>query len=230
MKKRALILLLFTVMTAYGAIAQPSDTPFQFGFKLSPNIGWIKPDIDGYSRDGMSGGFSWGFVGEYSFSQTYALCSGFSVVSNAGRLKFPYHEDTLTGTMNRKYKIRSLEIPLMLKMRTREIGYFTYYGMIGFGTSFNLSAKAEDEFSATTPVSVTINHKPDIKSKINFLRESLIVGLGLQYKISGDTQFFGGISFDNGFTNILKGHNTVNTKLSESAISNYLELNIGVLF
>ncbi|MHC1706031.1 MAG: porin family protein [Bacteroidales bacterium] len=230
MKSKLLTLLVVLFFTGPLTQAQDFDTPFQFGFRIAPNLGWLKPDIEGYSKEGISAGFSWGFVAEYSLSQTYALCSGFSVTSNAGRLKYPYTEDTLIGTMNRKFKIRSIEIPLLLKMRTKEIGYFTYYGVIGFGTSFNMTARAEDEFNTSSPPGITITHEPDIKSRINFLRESLIVGLGAQYNISGDTQIFGGITFNNGFTNIMKGHNSVNKSLKESAISNYLELNVGVLF
>jgi opacity protein-like surface antigen len=230
MKNKSLLYLLCALLISTVLKAQDLDTPFQFGFKIAPNLGWLKPDVEGYSRDGISAGFSWGFVADYSLSQTYAIGSGFSITANAGKLKYPYQEDSLVGNISRKYKIRSVEIPLVLKMKTKEIGYFTYYGMIGFGTSFNLTAKAEDEFNATTPYAVTIHHEPDIKSKINFLRESLIVGLGVQYNISGDTQLFGGLTFNNGFTNILKEHNPVNRKLAESAFSNYLELNLGVLF
>jgi hypothetical protein len=230
MKKTTISVVLIMLLFSFYLHAQDNETPYQFGFKIAPNLGWMKPDAEGYSRDGMTTGFSWGFVGDYNFSKTYALSTGFTITSNSGKLKFPYAEDSLLGTMHRKYRIRSLEIPIMLKMRTKEIGDFTYYGLIGFGTSFNLSAKADDEFHVETPSAYTIAHQPNIKSRVNFLRESMIVGLGAQYNISGDTQFFVGLLFNNGITNSLKGHNSVNTSLSENAITNYFELNIGILF
>ncbi len=228
MKRKLLITLLLPLLLSGSLYAQKGT--FQFGFKAAPNIGWIKPISENYEGDGITTGFSWGFVAEYNFSPNYGLSTGFTVTSNSGKLKYPYAEDTLTGTMYRKYRIKSVELPLLLKMKTKEIGYFTYYGLIGLGTSFNVSAKAADDFHVQSPASFNITREPDIKSRVNFFRESLIVGLGAQYNISATTHFFGGITFNNGFTNVLKGKNTVNKAISEKAISNYLELNVGILF
>ncbi|MCX6272987.1 MAG: porin family protein [Bacteroidetes bacterium] len=227
-----LAFLFLFVFTGELSMAQSKISAFQFGFKIAPNLGWIKPDIENYSSDGMRAGFSWGFVGEYNLSPTYCINSGFSITTNGGKLKYPYTDGATgdTGTLHRKFRIRSLEIPIVLKMRTKEIGYFTYFGMIGFGTSFNLTARANDEFDVSQPAQFSVDHQSDIKSKIRFIRESLIVGLGAEYYINGETKLFGGITFNNGFTNILKGHNTIKSGLAESAISNYFELNFGVLF
>jgi hypothetical protein len=100
---------------------------------------------------------------------------------------------------------------------------------MGFATSINISAKAKDEFEVYYPDAKIVKKEPNIKSSTRFLRESMIIGVGAQYNLSGSTQIFGSLSFDNGFTNVLKVKNPI-TKQSEDAISNYLELSFGILF
>ena len=51
----------------------------------------------------------------------------------------------------------------------------------------------------------------------------MIIGAGVEYEISGSTVAFGGIEFNNGFVDILDGN-------SGKGFTNYLGLNIGILF
>ncbi len=229
MKKAGLIVALMLIIGTSGSYAQKNEAPFQFGFRFAPNIGWLKPGVEDYSGDGITMGFNWGFVGEYKFADNYSICSGFNIPINAGKLKFPYADGKDTGTMYRRYSYKAIEIPVLLKMQTKAIGYFTYFMQMGLGTSINISAQAKDEFNVYTPAAKIVKKEPSIKSSTRFFRESMIVGLGAQYNVSGNTQIFGSLSFDNGFTNVLKGTNPVNGK-SENAISNYVELSVGVLF
>ena len=229
MKKAGIFFAALLIVLTSEAYSQRKTTPFQFGFRFAPNIGWLKPDAEEYKSDGISMGYSWGFVGEYKFAENYAICSGFTIPMNSGRLKYPYTDSKDTGTMYRKYNFKAIEIPILLKMQTKEIGYFTYFMQMGLATSINISAKAKDEFDVYYPDPKIVKKEPNIKSTTRFLRESLIIGLGAQYNLSGSTQLFGSLSFDNGFTNVLKAKNPI-SKQSESAISNYLELSFGILF
>jgi hypothetical protein len=238
MKKRISILL-FVISTLLPQIvsAQLKTTDFQFGFKIAPNFGWLKPDTEGYDFKGLRLGFNWGFVAEYKMSENIRLQSGFNVLMHGGKLEYPHAitTNTTTGTINesgtmlRRYSYKYIEIPVVVKMTTNEIGYFRYFGVIGLGTGLNISAKAIDEFSVTDPVDRLVKGEPKIKSSTRFIREALILGLGAQYNFSGNTDLVFGVNFNNGFTNVLKGSNKV-TGFSETAISNFIELNIGVLF
>jgi len=66
---------------------------------------------------------------------------------NGGKLKFPAVQNGDTGTMIRDYSIKYIEIPLSLKMRTNDINGMRFFGRIGLGTAFKLSAKKTDEFT-----------------------------------------------------------------------------------
>ena len=61
------------------------------------------------------------------------------------------------------------------------------------------------------------------------LRGSLIVGVGVEYSVGGRTALVGGLTFNNGFTNVLKGTNDAVGR-KPSAINNFLELTLGVMF
>lgn len=234
MKKLILILaMVFSAAILSPLSAQISASDFQFGFRVAPNIGWLKPDAEGYTSKGIRAGFNWGFVAEYRISENVRLQSGFNILMNGGKLEYPHQVTTDSiiekGSMLRRYSFKYIEIPFLIKLTTNEIGYFRYYGIIGLGTGFNIAAKAVDEFSTETPSERLIKGEPKIKSSTRFVREALVVGLGAQYNFSGTTDLIFGINFNNGFTNALKGKNKVSS-VSETAISNFLELNIGVLF
>jgi hypothetical protein len=235
MKKLAVLLTLIFFVPCINSYAQKKDPVFQFGFKLAPNLGWMKPDREGYSAEGMTFGFNWGFIGEFKFAPNYTLCSGFTVAMNGGKLKYPYKIDYTNpvyselGTNHRKYTFKAIEVPVVLKMKTNEIGYLRYYGQIGLGTSVNISAKAKDEFNVDSPTPKTETASPDIKSDTRFFRESMIIGIGVEYNISGTTTAIIGINFDNGISNVLKGINPISSQI-EKSISNYLEFNLGILF
>ena len=212
------------ILFANNSSAQDDLQKMQFGIKVGPNLGWIKPDAENYSSEGSVIGFNWGFIAEYNITQNYAISSGFNVVYNNGKLKYPYLQDAVSGIMQRKYNLQYLEIPVCLKMSTKQIGYITYYGKIGIGVNFNLRAKAKDVFN------VEPETKKNISDEITFMRESLIVGGGFKYSIGGSTALMFEVLFNNGFSDILKGKNNVDPTIKQNAISNYIEFNFGVMF
>ena len=63
-------------------------------------------------------------------------------------------------------------------------------------------------------------------------KASLIVGAGLEFNFSGNTSAMIGVTYNNGFTNILKDKKVpVGTEERElRAKQNYIELSLGVFF
>ncbi|MBC8146881.1 MAG: PorT family protein [Bacteroidetes bacterium] len=232
--KKLIVLFVAIIFISNANYAQKENKTFKFGLKATPTFAWLKPDNNAYKRDGLGLGFAWGAMGEFYIASNYALCSGFNFTYTGGSLKYPHKQlvtdSLIEGTLSRKYNAKYIEIPLVLKMKTNEIGYFSYYGLFGIGSSFNLSAKAKDDFSypGLGGGQLTIDDV-DIKKDVSFFRESLIIGLGIEYSLGGTTSLMGGITFNNGFTDILKGKNSIDAT-EEKAISNYIELNIGILF
>ncbi len=224
MKKYIILGLVVLLFLPSYVKAQEEIPPLQFGIKLGTNIGWLKSDAEDYSSEGSSFGFNWGFITDFNLAPNYGLTTGFNITYNNGKLKYPHVQDTVSGVMQRKYKLQYLEIPLCLKMRTKQIGYMTYYGKIGFGVSFNLKAKAKDVFN------VEPEETRNIQDDIVLMRESLIVGAGCQYSVGGSTSITLEILFNNGFSDILKGNNSADESIENDATSKYIEINLGVIF
>ena len=222
--KKILLSVLLVAMLAPMAMAVDMGG-FRFGLKASPSVAWLRPETSGYEHDGVRLGFSYGFIGDVALGDFYAFSTGLNINIIGGKLMYP---ELLSPTdppvdMSRNYNLQYLEIPLTIKMHTQEIGYLTYYGRFGFGAGVNLRSKSKDSYN-----NVTIE-QDDIKSETRLLRASLIVGLGVEYSLGGKTALVGGVTFNNGFTNVLKGTNeALNRK--PSAINNFLELTFGIMF
>ena len=222
------------------ALAQKS---FQLGLQLSPNISWINPDSEGLEYENKKAGFSYGLIGDFNISDNYAFSTGISIFSAGGEISYPDRQEisgigNQAGRTTANIRLKYIQIPLTLKLRTNEIGYMKYYGQFGFGAAFNYDASADKEFKY---LSTTISEDAvDYGNEINLFRASLIIGLGAEYNISGNTSLIFGLSFDNGFINILSkdiykaddNGSADNNERSEKfiAINNSIILNLGILF
>lgn len=222
MKKILLSVLLVALLAPMAFSVDPGG--FRFGLKASPVIAWMRPETSGYENDGIRLGLSYGFIGDVRLGEFYAFSTGLNINLIGGKLKYEdYRDGDRVLISPRNYNLQYLEIPLTIKMHTQEIGYLTYYGRFGFGAGVNLRSKAKDSYNNIT------EELDDIKGDTRLLRGSLIVGLGVEYSLGGRTALVGGVTFNNGFTNVLKGTNeALNRK--PSAINNYLELTFGVMF
>jgi hypothetical protein len=230
--------ILFSVLLLGSSLSFSQVKPFRFGFKLASNLAWLSPDANGYKVDGSVMGFSWGFLSDFALTENYFVATGFSMDYLGGKLLYPHAkqvgQDTtlITGDLARKYKLRNLELPLTIKMRTNKFGDVAFFGKIGFGIDFNLNAKADDSFSYYSGVkkmSETIKDV-NVKDEIVFLRSSMIFGAGIEYFIDESTSILLGLNFNSGMTNVLKGENVVDPSVKQKANLNYFQLNMGVLF
>ena len=218
MKTKVTLVLLLSLFT-YAANAQYA--PFSFGLKAAPQISWIRPNADDIKSDGAKIGFAWGFIAERNFSENYSLASGFNMLFNGGKLKFPTTIDGVSGTMKRDYFLKYIEIPVTLKMRTNDINGIRYFGRVGLGSAFKIGSKVTDEFSSSTGTTTTTSKKN--YNKIWFYRESLIIGVGGEYEIAEGPKLGVELTFNNGFTNILD-------ETGQKANPNFFELAFSVLF
>lgn len=236
--KRILTLGLLILILGTSTYGQ-SDRPFRFGLHFSPLIGWLKPDAVDYESDGSILNINYGFSTEFMIAPNYTFATGLDILTNGGKLNFPHamkinETDSMAmpGTLSRKYQTQYLQVPLTIRMRTNEMGYLTFYGQFGFTAGFNLSAKANDEFDyAGSSTGGKINNENvDIQDDISFFRAGMLIGLGAEYSLGGSTALTAGVTFNNGFTDILSGQNAIDENRKENAISNVLEITLGVIF
>lgn len=247
---------LFTLLIF--CLAGFSQSNFQLGLRVSPNLNWIKPNSENLERDGLKFGFNFGLVGDFNFADNYSFSTGIGLANVGGKFIKPDIQlnpdgsgTSLHGQTNADVQLKYIEIPLTLKLKTNEIGYMKYFAQVGFGIGFNYDATADEEFTFNSNGvngGTLSNDGVDYADEINALRASLILGLGGEYNLTGNTSLMLGLSFNNGFTNVFSediyaadengnattsnsdGSGVNERNQSAKAINNYVLINIGVLF
>ncbi len=241
---------------------KPVESKFRFGLKMAPSIAWMRSDDKKkLDSDGAALKFAYGLVTEFRLNSVASFCTGIEVNYSGGRLNFVNPADSVfydpseytipkAGTYDRffitrrTYKITYVDIPLNLKMKTPEVGGFTYFGMFGINLSIRGKVKANDRgtlvsYSDTGLVKVTNDYEiPDliVTKDMGLFRAGLNVGAGAEYRIAGSTSLFASLNFQNGFTNVLKKESETMRSLTKSqsflqnAKTNFFQINIGILF
>lgn len=228
MKK--VLLVLFFLMAFSQLNAQ--EKPMVFGLRVGGDLSWISPNVTDYESGGVVGGITWGFISEFFLMENYAILTGFNVNFNGGKLEYPammdVNDSTVMGQLNRNYNLKYLQIPLCFKMQFEVSEKLVAFGKLGVGTAFNLSAKADDDFVYDGGEEST--SKKNISDDIALMRESLIIGGGVEYKIKGSTAIVVDLTYDNAFNNLLTGDNPALPDSDIKAKLNFLELGVGIIF
>lgn len=217
------IILLFAVCTI--SFSNSFAQKFHFGLGVTPGLTWIHAGSDDVAGDGSKFGFNYGLITEFAFTENYAFATGLTVDHKGGKFKtkdevtFVVPPDTtlITDFIYFDYNLRYLEVPATIKMKTNQIGYMRYYGQFGVAPAFLIGAKGTTKYGPTT-----VDDNVDIKEAVNNVNISLVIGLGLEYNLSGNTNLLVGIIYKNGFTDIIDGDPKGNV--------NTIGLNLGVLF
>ncbi|WP_025142081.1 porin family protein [Pedobacter jeongneungensis] len=222
MKRISAILILS--LLSFGAWAQNSSLTnygFRLGLTATPTFGWIKPEQG--KTDGIALGFSYGLIGDFNFAPNYSFATALTITSINGKSTEVNAEPYYTGgsipkAYDLKYKLQYVDLPLTVKLKTIKADGKRWYGQFGLSNSFNISAKQD----AVTDGSV-VGDNLNVSDNIKLYRAGLIIGGGGEFDISGNTSIVAGLTFNNGFTNIVsdKGRNVKN---------HYLALNFGVFF
>lgn len=239
MKKQ--LFLLFLLTGVFILNAQEIPKKFQFGMRFSPNFNWLDPATSNYKNDGGKIGFGWGLVADIHLIDNYFFSTGFNLSYLGGKLSYPVDYpivvDTLSypvnvnGKLYRKYQFRFLEIPLLFKMKTREFGNgIRYYGLMGLVPAFNLRTRADDVFYPDGG-GKTIKNAPDVSYQVNAMKLSVDVGGGIEIPFDKSTYLMLGLTYNNGFTDLLSGYNNHPlVRAQEEAIQHYLELTLAIIF
>jgi hypothetical protein len=205
----------------------------KLGLKVAPNIGWMSPGTKGYTSDGARLGGTIGFMADFYFAENYAVTSGFNFQFLNGKLR--YSDSLLVegspglqdGEVFRNYNFLYFEIPLLIKMKTKQFGKFSYFGQIGLGTGFRIKATVDEHFELTKGGDLDQQYSFD--QGVTLMRESLLVGIGTEFHLDESSRILIGITYSNGLNNILKGVN-YKSGMDIKSLLNYAELNIGFIF
>ncbi len=184
MKKLSLLIFLFVGLGVYAQ-------DFKIGLTLAPTVNFNKNFVK--NADGNwktvegTGGLGWkgGLLADYNFAGNYNIHSGLLI-----------HSKNLSTKDNTQI-LTTLEIPLALKLRTKEVTDNVHItGFFGSTFDLNVSAKIKDKDGGELQ---------NIKNFIPF-GMSFMAGAGAEYDL--DFGSIGiGLSYHLGFTDIAKDKN-----------------------
>jgi opacity protein-like surface antigen len=246
LQRKGFLLMACLGLCAQVAVSQqktdvPAVRTLRLGFKASPNFSWMHALNDQVKSDGLGLGFSYGLMADRSFSENYALSVEMLVSSMSLSLS---HQDTLIyyrggftqpyADVSFDYKLQYVQLPIALKLKTNEIGKFIWYGQFGIAPSFLINNAVR---TWSNPVYVSKKYAPNstendfngragngvFRDDVSILRFSMVLGAGVEYRISGSTMLNLGLRFDNGLNDVLRDAAAVGR-------GNFLALNVGVFF
>ena len=214
--------------------ARYAEPKFRMGLHLLPSIAWLDARDGNTVSDGSIGRFGFGFTADIMFADNYAIGTGVNVFRNGGKLTtierltgdpLDPANDTTQFVVQRERTLTQhwVELPVSFKFRTREIGHITYWGQFGLGLGLNLRATADDRVQyrfRNDPLIITGSEWVEdletgeieyqdvpVEDEVALMRAAMIVGLGIEYNLSGKTALLLGATFNNGLFNVANNRN-----------------------
>ena len=228
---------------------------FGFGLQTEFRINSTASFVTGIGGDFLGGkqtykngqGYALNKDGEYTESKetNYTLGpNGIFAASNGNKFYV---------LKTRSVKATYVNIPVLLKLMTKDISGLKYFGLFGGNIAVQTKYLATDEIleltkdpSSNAYVDGTTTTVADLKPSGDLIpfNAALNVGIGAEYNLSGSTSFFFSINYLRGFINqyqskseviVDKIKENINTSTApstskQSALSDAIQINIGVLF
>ena len=218
--KRILPIILLTALVA-SLSAQVS--PVRFSVHFDPQFSWFSSDDDRVDPDGSILHLNAGLHMDYFFAENYAFVLGVGINNLGGNLRyadsteFSSKGETLLIEPNQsaKLNLQYIDIPLGLKFKTEEMGYSTIFFQLGFNPMININAKVSSDQASYK--------KEDIKESTQIFCLGYHIGLGMEYKLAGNTALIGGVRWTSGLIDVTD-NDRANVKI------NGLAIHLGVLF
>jgi len=191
---------------------------FRFGPVITPVSSWWIVEGDLYVSSGSNLGFQVGATIDQTLgsSERFALVTGL----NFNHIKLGFEEvtggpDTITSQKGWTFKVNSLDLPLLLKLRSDELGNTVLYAQYGLTLGFRLTEN------------ISVNDGKNGGESFDYLgmNSSLTMGVGIEQSIADDKDLVIGLHFQNGIRNTL-----VSNANDDNMFTQQLGLRIGLLF
>ncbi len=218
--KRILILFFLLQSTLIGF-----SQDIKLGIFAAPKISWLSTEAKDASSDGSTMGFEAGLSMDKYFAKNYAFSTGISIGKQGGNISYDnnssYSLEIYDSTINIngkkvRYDIQYLTVPVGLRLRSNEIGYFRIHVLVGLTNQLRLKAKATDNTGDDF-------NKDPIESNVDLYNLSYHFGGGIDYALGEDTSAFCSIVYENGFLDVMK-------KTSPRVLSRVISLRLGIYF
>lgn len=241
-----------------------ADKNVRFGLFVRGTPSWLTPDSKtNYQGNGARFGYGFGLNIEFALTNVAKLVTGIGGDFDGGNISYRHDATYSTGYIldangsfvetqsksyssmpsgskgynlyQRTYKTTYVTIPLALKLMTKEISGFKYFGMFGANMGFLVKSSVNDVTDKGDENG--INNIKDC----NIFRAGLNLGLGAEYRLSGSTSFYLSANFVNSFISLTRstskylatGYDLTNDRYisaQQTLKAGGVQINLGVLF
>jgi len=214
-----LALLVFLTISAY------SQKNIQLSFTGSPSVNWMSTNNSDAQNGKSILGYDFGLNGDFYFSnnQRYSLLTGLQISNIGGEISFNRSSDfrfsgsTLPAISKIKYRLRYVEVPLAIKLKTDQFHRTKYWGQFGLATMINIDSRGDSNDGTLK--------KASINDEVQLFNLAMIIGAGFDFDLGGSNAVTAGLVFQNGLIDV-----TTDNTFADKTIINSLKLKIGLIF
>ncbi len=200
LKYRACLVITALLMTIN--INSAVGQHIHMGLFVDPLISWYSSDSRDVEGRGTRAGIAGGFNINFYFSQNYAFSSGVTLLRSGG---IQSYSDTTLYTIDGRaitvdqgsrvnYRGDYVMVPLGLRLRTNQIGYFSIF------SDFGISPFMRTKGVLSIP-SADISNEP-ATGEFNRFGAGYHIQGGVEYSLGGTTHIIVGLGYDNSLTDI----------------------------
>lgn len=214
---------------------------YHLGLQLKPNFSMSEPRELSHEGIGTETHFGYGFVFDAMFTENYAIGTGVNVFYNGAVTQHLALNEDQNGAYVEAVQLRQqqqyVEVPVTFKMRTNEIGYATYFGQFGVGLGLNVRSEGSQKttpfamldslggvselvFNASSFETVT-SEQVSMASRTRLFRPSLIIGLGVERRLTGSTALVFAVRYNLGLRNQYEEFSVLQAQAAEELVYQY---------
>lgn len=220
MKQITLFTILMVLFTSSWA-----QTRMQLSFTASPSVNWMNTSNRDVNREKIVLGYDFGLIGDIFFTENerYALQTGLMVMNTGGNLAyrtdqpFSFAGESMPADADIKYRLRYLDIPFSIKLKTNEFHRAYYWGLFGLSGMVNIGARGDSNEGTL--------RKTSIHDEINMFNIGMNVGVGFDYDLGGNNAASVGLVFQNGLADV-----TTDNAFVDKTILNSLKVRLALIF
>jgi hypothetical protein len=217
-----ILVLSYSVAFAQRYSTTRPERNVSFTFIASPQISWMKSG----SSDVINGknrlGFGYGVEGDiFIRSDRYAITTGLTVSSLGGSLRYrpavSFSDKALPiGTLV-DYRLRYLEIPFALKLRSKDFNRTRFYAQFGLNSWINIKAMATTSDGSF--------YNDNVNDEVRLFNMGLNVGGGIDYDLGNRNYLTAGLVYTGTFFDM-----TRNVSVKDMTTLNSLRIRCGFVF
>jgi hypothetical protein len=220
--KKLILLSLLTISYSMTIAQKIAQKVVNFTFVLSPQVSRLNSGSSDVKNGKNLLGFDYGIEGDICLgSERHTITTGLTVSSTGGTLiyKIPvsFAGKPLPAGTAVDYDLKYIEIPLALKLYSKDFSRKRFYAQFGLNNWLNIKAKASTSDGSF--------HDETIHGEIGFYNIGLNVGGGMDYDLGNRNYLTGGIVYTSSFFD-----NTSNSTVEDIATLNTVRIRIGFVF